>query len=420
MADHHSSTAAWPTTGPVLRWVLRLVALAAAMISAYLAYVSITGTNAMGCGQDTAFDCASTLSSRHAKWLGIPVSGAATVLYGGLFLATWLLPVAGNGRKGSGWGWPILIAGGTTAAGAGLWFIAQQILLESFCPYCLAVHVCGLILTASVVAGLVVGTNDSGQPFPRWRAGASAGLGLLLVVVLVGGQTLFPGDQTLLAKGPDLPPDPPGVLTVLDGRHRLDLQDVPIIGSPDAPVVIVKLFDYTCAHCKKMHTVLDQFDKRYSDRVAIVMAPVPLAKACNRLMKGTHPKHKDACAFARYGLAVWLADQTRFNQFNEWMFLRPVSPTLKAARSHAVRLVGEQAFTTALRDPWIDARINQFVNIWEDCEPHRVPKILTRRHEAIFDPPDTIYPFIAELLAAAETTANPGLSAADLGGDAAP
>ena len=384
MSNPNHRPSAWPVAGPFFLWLVRLLALVAGGCAAYLAYVTVTGATAAGCGDTAQFDCGSVLASPHATWLGIPVSSAAVIVYLAIFAVTWIRIRT----------WPLLIFGVTTAGSSGLWFIAQQVATEQFCPYCLATHACGLLLVGAVIGRLVA---NSAKSTVR-TAVVSAALGLVPTGLLVVGQTLFPADRSDIARGHQLPPDPPGVLTVLEGKHRIDLHDVPILGRPDASTVLVKLFDYTCPHCKKMHRVLEEFDQRYGDRVAIVMAPIPLAKTCNRLMKGTHPKHKDSCVFARYALAVWRADPTHFFKFHEWMFLRPATPSIQSARSHAVRLVGEEAFVSALRDPWIDAQIQQFINMWEDCNPRMVPKILTRRHEAKFDPPDLIHPFMEELL----------------------
>ena len=62
-------------------------------------------------------------------------------------------------------------------------------------------------------------------------------------------------------------------LSALGGKIELRPHELPTIGSPDAPHIILSFFDYTCPHCRTTHWYLKQIPNRYGDKVAIVALP---------------------------------------------------------------------------------------------------------------------------------------------------
>ena len=51
--------------------------------------------------------------------------------------------------------------------------------------------------------------------------------------------------------------------TVVDGKLEWDTCGHPVLGDPEAKYVVVKMFDYTCRHCRKLHHHLERARKRY-------------------------------------------------------------------------------------------------------------------------------------------------------------
>ncbi|MCX8157245.1 MAG: hypothetical protein N3J91_12505 [Verrucomicrobiae bacterium] len=154
------------------------------------------------------------------------------------------------------------------------------------------------------------------------------------------------------------------LISTHQGAFQFDLNDVPLLGSPDAPYVIVSLFDYTCHHCHIMHAHLRTALQYFSNRLAIISLPMPLDSTCNPLIRRTHPTASNACVYARLGLAVWRANRQRFQQFDDFMFSRPQPPPVGEASDFAANLVGADALGRALTDPWIDARLRTSISLY--------------------------------------------------------
>jgi hypothetical protein len=154
---------------------------------------------------------------------------------------------------------------------------------------------------------------------------------------------------------------------VFDGEFELNLNDVPLVGRPDAPHVMVSLFDYTCHFCRELHGPLMEASRLFSNDLAIVSLPMPLDPACNPVVTRIHPDHTNACALARVGLAVWRADRKASTHFDDWVFGPPRPPQPEAAAQFARQLVGSNAFERALLDPWIEARIQQDIALFKSA-----------------------------------------------------
>jgi protein-disulfide isomerase len=154
-------------------------------------------------------------------------------------------------------------------------------------------------------------------------------------------------------------------LEIFDGLFRINLDEVPLIGAKDAPAVIVSLLDYTCRHCRQMHGVLLEAERAHRGRLAIAMLPMPLDAACNKVIPRTAPQHADACQYANLGLAVWRADPSKMDRFNDWLFEPPQPPGMESALGFAMEIVGDEALGRAMNDPWVRKQLAQDVAIYE-------------------------------------------------------
>lgn len=131
-----------------LLWILRGLCVAGLGISVYLAWTALSMTPVYGCGGGEVIDCGHVLKSKWSKVFGIPVSVPAGGLYASMLV---LLGFAGLNatRSMRQMVWNALTAGACMAGLAALWFISLQIFaLSKICPYCVAVHSCGLTMAA--------------------------------------------------------------------------------------------------------------------------------------------------------------------------------------------------------------------------------------------------------------------------------
>lgn len=311
-------------------------------MAAYLLFHALAQTAPGGCGPGSA--CDRVLGSAWAYWLGVPVSAFALLAYGGLCVTSGRSRRARSARR-EVFAPLAAMALAVTIIGAALWFVGLQVfLLKSICKFCLTAHAlgvfgAGIILVTTWRRGTTEALAGREAAAGRLRT-AGVAAGLLAVGALIGGQFAFPKALN--------------VVRVFDGRFEFDVRDVPLLGSPEAPQVIVSLFDYTCHDCHDLHKLLVQAQARYPNRFAIAAFPCPLDAQCNPLVRRTPPAHQRACEYARLGLAVRRAQAAAFARYDEWFFGQAGLPPLDEARAFARALVGETALEAAARDPWVE------------------------------------------------------------------
>jgi uncharacterized membrane protein len=347
----------------------------ALVVDLYLAWVSSRGGAIAGCGP--ASSCHAVLNSRWAYWLSLPVSWPAALVYSIVLVATLRLepknPIARKLKA-----WLILIPCSTAIIVAALWFVSLQLfVLRTICPFCMMAHGCGLLGAGLLLAKAPVRrvpekeTQGSQQVFVSPKLALNLCLGALIAAsLLIAGQIFRPAKTYLSAAiiaGVTTNLVQPAVreFQVLDGRFRLKLDQVPLMGRPDAAHTIVSLFDYTCHRCREMHAPLMRAYRQFSNELAIVSLPMPLDERCNPVVRQTSPPHTNACALARIGLTVWLANREAAPKFDDWMFAPAQPPTPAAAEQYARQLVGDQAFRTASTNAWIGRQIRQDVALYE-------------------------------------------------------
>ena len=132
-------------------WSLRLICAAALGISVYLAWTAFSMGRVFGCSGGDLIDCEHVLTSHWSKVMGIPVSVPAAGLYASLSaLLAFARQDGPNRLRQLVWGGMTL--GSVMAGLAALWFIGLQLFEFKFCPYCLVVHTCGIVLTGTMLA----------------------------------------------------------------------------------------------------------------------------------------------------------------------------------------------------------------------------------------------------------------------------
>jgi uncharacterized membrane protein len=381
---------------------IRLFTILAMAVSAYLAWVSLSGNAVVGCGPDSG--CDKVLQSRWAHWFRVPVSLFALGVYSLIFGASCRL-----GRsmprevQRKAWGW--LISCALLVAGSVVWFVGLQLFaLHAMCPYCMLAHGSGFLVALLLLIAAPRRSPDqagdsenqvfvSPRVFKNAALAALAGLAALALgqmayqrptfaVKTVAGashvgqptQSLVQspvatnsptGPATFVATKAEPPTRPRRLLPVYGGQFEMNLDEVPMIGASTNAHVAVSLFDYTCHHCRAMHPLLVEAQRMFSHSLAIVCLPMPLDPGCNPTMQRAHPSHTNACEYARLALTVWRANRARHAEFDAWLLEGEKPPPLADAQRKAIELVGSEPFTRACQDPWVEQQLKLDVAIYE-------------------------------------------------------
>lgn len=346
---------------PWWRWILLGLISIALALSGYLSWHYLAGGTVIGCGGGSS--CDNVLSSRWSAIGGVlPVSGLAAGAYLAMLVASFSLGSSTEIQvRRLAWRAMLVLVG--AIAGSAVWFIAvQKWIVGSFCPYCMATHVTGLLLAALII----------------WRApkevGRLSAIGLTFVgLALAGVMALCQWHIT-----------PRAVYRAGESQSHaaeINTRAVPMIGSPDAQHVVTMLFDYKCPHCQKLHFMLGEVVRRYGGKLAFVLSPAPLNRECNPYIPRDVPEFTNSCDLAKIGLAVWVAKREVFPEFELWMFThesgdRWQARSLEAARTKAAELVGQSKFDAALADPWVDQYLQSCVRIYGDTGGGAIPKMV--------------------------------------------
>ena len=334
------------TTGhswPWWRWILTGFNMLALVLSAVMSWHHLAGGSMIGCGGGSP--CEQVLSSHWSMIAGIlPVSGLAMGVYLAMLVAgIFIGPATEAPIRRLAWSVLLILAG--SVAGSAIWFtIVQKWIIGDFCPYCMTIHINGLLLAALIIwRAITNSTRLNIRPLPVIKRVL---IGLVLSGILAVSQAGFT-PSAVYSNGESH-----------DNLPSIDYHSSPMVGSPDAPYVVTMLFDYQCSHCQKIHFMLDEVIRRYNGKLAFVLCPVPLNTQCNPYIPRDVDQFKNSCELAKISLAVWVADREVFPAFESWMFSFESGDSwhprsLETARAKAVELVGQAQFDAAISNPWI-------------------------------------------------------------------
>lgn len=360
--------------------LLRLFAFIGLVLSGYLLVLKLTGaiSSVVGCGAGSG--CENVLGSKWSQFFGIPVSAFSLLIYGGLIWASF-----SRDRRSLATLLSCLLLA------AAVWFVGLQLLVvKAFCPWCVATHVIG-IATAGLVFLVNHGANRRGETFRTSKEySSSISAAAVFTAFLAAGQLWGPApdthqlDSTEVVQSDDSNNQEPGADVDsdadpenLDGTaepavahihergegRKVDFQDkqfsvtdLPFIGKPDAPKVMVKYFDYTCKSCKEMEEDLKVLMKAYPDQFAVILLPTPLNRACNEHLPARVENHEHACELARLSLAAWKSNPELFPQVHELLFSRPIM-TPEKAQQEVEALLAPGKLEIEEHQAWIDELI---------------------------------------------------------------
>ncbi|HEX4142285.1 MAG TPA: vitamin K epoxide reductase family protein [Pirellulales bacterium] len=401
-------------------WIAGLLALMAAGICVYLAWAAIVAAGRVaGCGGG---DCADVLSSRWARWFGLPVSLPAVVVYGVVLVALWALARGKDDHRRQRV-WYVLVPLATLILVAASWFSALQLLvLGKLCWYCMADHACAIVLAMILLWHVPhdwrVAAERAKEPVGLAPA-TTLGLvlfGFMGLSVLIAGQLLGKAREpeveiTTVAAAPPSDSEPkagalpadlsdffpapeielpaaevrPRRISLLGGKAILDARRTPLLGDLDAEIVLVELFDYTCPHCRQLHRYLSEARKRYGGQLAVAVLVTPMDPKCNQFVheSATEP---GSCELARLAVAVWQIRPAAFADFHDWLMESAETRSIAAARARAIEILGEDVLAgagaildRAMAEPRVAREIEADNRIYQLAGEGTIPKLLTER-----------------------------------------
>jgi uncharacterized membrane protein/protein-disulfide isomerase len=413
-------------------WTMFACSATALISSSYLAWASLTSSAVAGCGGGSVFDCSHVLHSKWSTVLSIPVSIPAIATH--LLVLSMLLSKF-DSKRWEDFRWSAIGFASLSAAAAALWFIGVQVfMLNHLCQYCMVAHACGIILAVMYLRS----RPAQGVSLKWIAAAASMSVGGLILLQTTsaappthelinypqsqGGSDVSTEEEALLFEPPQSADSPQTFwtpetlrnqlvreasrlammlspemvlsceltadddkLTVRDDkpivRSALILNSIkletgfwPLLGKPDAELVFVELFDYTCEHCQRTHKAIEGARQKLGDRLAIITLPVPLDAACNPSIKTTDANHLESCLMAKLAIAVWSIDHDKFAEFHNHLFEK--KPNYAAALIKAKELVDGEKLTATLASKLPGEYVAKHIALYQRAGSGTIPKLM--------------------------------------------
>ncbi|MCC7408982.1 MAG: hypothetical protein IT442_12995 [Phycisphaeraceae bacterium] len=369
---------------PALAGLLMMLAMAGLIISSVLAVQSWMQIDLPGCAMNGP-GCGQVLGTGWSRWFGVPVSVMATGLYA-LLLVLLLVQRASSSAFVAVRVWFVLLVGGAALCGAAIWFIGLQVfVVGQLCKWCMAAHLVGLTFGHVIYFAAPVSLRGDSPDRPL-RPFTPAAIGLAFVALIAGGQLIGASDESepTEIRGDVVPAvvprsGGPGLLRVLANDQWLNLAATtdpvdlgpPVVGlsagttQPSggaadelAGMTVVMFFDYTCAHCRRIHGYFEDVMRRHPG-MRMVELVIPRDADCNPRVDPTMqpPEAEHACELARLSLAAWRADPARYPEVSRllWGYKKFVTPD--AARQAVAEVIGDRSLARALADPWVNERL---------------------------------------------------------------
>jgi protein-disulfide isomerase len=169
-------------------------------------------------------------------------------------------------------------------------------------------------------------------------------------------------------------------INLLWGKIFVDVRRTPMLGNPDADVVLFELFDYTCPHCRQLHRYLKEARDRYGSQLAVAVLVTPMSPDCNRYVHEPPAlSGRATCDLARLSLAVWQAKPEAFESFHDWLLDSAEIPSLEAARGRAAEIVGPEGLEQALASPAVARQLEADNRLYHVSGEGTIPKLLANR-----------------------------------------
>ena len=396
----------------------RVLLFSASIITIYLALLALTqGGDVPGCGPDSG--CDKVLKSQWAYLLGVPVSIPGLCLYLVFLLKTFSIKnhnLLTNNKKNIR-SLNALTLCAFAVIGAGIWFIGiQALVIKAFCPFCCAAH--ALAMTAAVIflasAGIIAESLKVNINITGGILAMTA-----LIALIAGTQYIFPkqkpaakiveltnsntnsvtqNNQKKITSQPDQnnnaavkENDKETPFPIPKTKLSLITSKLPIIGNRKAKNRIAVLFDYTCHHCRTLHSYIRQTIPKYENKLSCIMVPMPLDNKCNPLIKTTQKDHINACNYAKICLAVHQISPEKYDEFDNWLFSNHNSAKpLSTVRNYAERILGKNILDKTINSQSVLDQIATNIEIYNLNSTNGGTTIMPQtivKNRVVFGPP---------------------------------
>lgn len=171
----------------------------------------------------------------------------------------------------------------------------------------------------------------------------------------------------------DVPPNSPAtnkerIVKFLGGKLSLDVHKHPLLGSPDAPHIVVELISYDCEHCRKMYPLIEEARERYGDQVAILVLPVPLETDCNKLVTNPTASHRGACWTARAACGIAKLDPPAFAKFHEFLIAGKEKPPMDKIIPKSYGMVDGDAIRDLARSAELKKQVEGYIDLYSQLQ----------------------------------------------------
>ncbi len=410
--------------------LMALLSLAALGLAGYL---SINSQEVIAGCSETGADCDAVLSSTWSRLFGLPVAWLGIGCYATLLIGS-LLVVAKLSV-----GWKLVEFASPLAFVSAVWFLAvQAIILQSFCLYCLGIHICGIVsfilywvartnsqseedasnLLVGVMASSSAEVEETSTQVPPPPLGIASLLAYLGCAVMIVSQIVYEEPTTKVINAAEISNDLDfdivqstlfepeigdsekidaeleekstrkkykrnGVRAVsfLLGKLNLDTYRYPLIGDPEAEFVIAEIMDYTCPHCREFHVMLHQAVEEYQGKLAVIVIPYAGELLCNPYIKASRPQSRGSCRLAKLGLSVALVEPEAFEEFHEIIMEGKRPPSYISALSQAQQLINKDqlGLTLSTQEELLQAMLESHIKLFASLQKKtnlRLPMLL--------------------------------------------
>jgi uncharacterized membrane protein/protein-disulfide isomerase len=178
------------------------------------------------------------------------------------------------------------------------------------------------------------------------------------------------GDDSASASPPE--PKAERKIKLLGGKLTIDVADEPIIGSVNAPHIVVEMISYDCPHCRKTNSFVKKALSRYRDQVALVVLVLPLEGKCNKMITDPAASHPGACTTARTAVALAKLKPTAFPKFHDFLMSgdKEKPPSLTKTVSKAFTMADRDQLQAMRDSEEVQKKIASYVELYTTLRHH--------------------------------------------------
>jgi hypothetical protein len=155
------------------------------------------------------------------------------------------------------------------------------------------------------------------------------------------------------------------IVEFLNGSLKLDVYKHALIGSPEAPHVMIEMVSYDCPHCREMHRIVERGLARYGSQLAVLIMPIPLEMRCNRLITDPKASHQGACSTARMALGVAAIRPQAFERFHNWLMAdKEKPPRADKIIAQAYGTVDRARLSSLSNGPDLNRQIKEYIELY--------------------------------------------------------